>query len=64
MSPTFLAGWLAIGLLALAWEVMALTNRRRGDTFSEIFWAVTRKSPIAYVVALGGAIWIAIHLFG
>lgn len=54
--------WRLIGLLALAAELLALRNRRAGDSFSEVIWRWEEKHPLVWWLVAAFLAWLSIHL--
>jgi len=58
----FRIGWLVWALVGLAWEILALLNRKGGDTLTEqVRWIVAH--PWAWWAGAGLAVWAAGHFF-
>lgn len=61
MDP-FTIAYLVLGVLTLAVELVAVRDRRKGNTISEHWWAIQRRHPVAARVAFGVFwLWVGIH---
>lgn len=38
--------WLALLALILGYEIFTLTNRKRGDTLTEVVWEASDRTPL------------------
>ncbi|RMH81557.1 MAG: hypothetical protein D6683_03995 [Actinomyces sp.] len=54
------AVYLAAGGVLLAAELIAVFNRRRGDTITEL----TKRRAVTHALAAGGAAWLLWHFAG
>lgn len=63
LNPKYVAGWGIIGLAALALEITALVDDGRGDTASELTWAILGVHPLVWFVAASLFGWVAVHFF-
>lgn len=55
------AAWAGLGLAALGIEGVALFNRGRGDTLSEIVWDGLDRWPHGRALLAGAVAWLAVH---
>ena len=59
----YTAGWLAIGVLGLTLEGLALRDPKRGDTLTEHIRAARKEWPILAWVGTSLWLWSYKHLF-
>lgn len=62
LDPVFVAGWIVILGAGVAWELIAIFRRKRGDTLSELTWSAFRKSNALRFAVGGLLVWATIHL--
>jgi len=68
VSIWFAVGWLVWTLLFIAWESIALSNKRNGDTLSEttrwLFRVKTSKigRTLFLLIWSAFAVWFAVHI--
>ena len=59
----FVTAYLLIGAILIGVELYGVIRKRRGDTISEMWWAVQERHPIAARVVLGFFFgWLILHL--
>lgn len=56
-------GWCVILAAMGAWEVRGLMRKRKGDTLSELTWAVLAKAMVLRFLVLGFLLWLSVHFF-
>jgi len=59
----FIGAWIGWAVVGVALEVMALVDRGRGDTLSELIWWLLQWRPL-WFAALGLLVWATIHFLG
>lgn len=56
----FAVGWLVIFIAGGVLEAFAFFNRQRGDTLSEVTWALLERRGLRVLFVMGWA-WLTIH---
>lgn len=54
--------WLAWGMVGLVLEVYTMCNKKTGDTFSELVWALLRRGPLITWLFAGLLGFLVVHL--